>query len=149
MSILAIIFVDTWGVYRRLTFGDDEDGSKEKTQKEFYENLAAELIDNTYDRVGGATRRSGSTSSPSAIDPAVIDIGTGMPRCGESTHLTPTKRKRRHKDGTLTKNRYQGRCRVCGDKQFFFVLLVLMIQMSTMMAGFVILKIEKCAFQLV
>jgi Transposase IS4 len=52
-SLLSICFVDAWRVYSRMTFGETNEDCNRETQKEFYGHLSAELIDNTYDFVGG------------------------------------------------------------------------------------------------
>jgi hypothetical protein len=69
-TIFAMILVDCWKVYSQLTFVVGVDGKlvKQETQKEFFGNLAAEMIDNTEDIV--ATRRGANATPPGeqAID---------------------------------------------------------------------------------
>jgi Transposase IS4 len=54
LSLLSIILVDTWRAYSQLTFPVNGYGElqKSESQKEFYGNLAAELIDNSFDNIG-------------------------------------------------------------------------------------------------
>jgi hypothetical protein len=59
LSIFAIILVDCWRVYSKLSFNAT---NKVEVQKDFYAHLAAEMIDNTFDRVTPVGR------SPSSID---------------------------------------------------------------------------------
>jgi Transposase IS4 len=101
-TILAMIFVDTFRAYKLMTIDIEP-------QKEFYGKLAAELIDNTYDRVGG-TRR--SMTFEDGTPPALLD-GTGRPRSGIAAHLTPTKRFRVTKQGKQLPHKLQGRCIQC------------------------------------
>ena len=114
-----MILVDTWRVYKRRTFGGDEkdDDDTSESQKQFYGHLAAEMIDNTYDRAAHTrSRTEAAIPAPHSCDAAVINLRTSHSRCGELTDLTPTKRKKRLRDGTETKYCLQDRCRNCGDK---------------------------------
>ena len=110
MTLLGITIVDTWLAWSQAT------GSK-CTQSEFYNDLAEELIDNNYDRVGGTGSRqqpTGSENSPMTQN--LINPRTGTVRAGISTHLTPTKKKRKRKDGTVTNHLKQGYCDECRKK---------------------------------
>lgn len=110
MTLLGITIVDTWLAWSQAT------GSK-CTQSEFYNDLAEELIDNNYDRVGGTGSRqqpTGSENSP--LTQNLINPRTGSVRAGISIHLTPTKKKRKRKDGTVTNHLKQGYCNECGKK---------------------------------
>jgi hypothetical protein len=80
-TILEIIFVDSWLVYR---------GATKTTEKQakFYTLLAEELIDNTFDEHGIRRRRQGDGSSAS---PGAVNARTGEGRAGIQAHLTPTK----------------------------------------------------------
>jgi Transposase IS4 len=104
LTIFGMIVVDTWKVYSQLSFGEEDDNQRE-SQKNFYGNLAAELIDNNYDRVGGARAKRRSDSS----DDEIID---SFPKSGVDAHLTPTKIRRNDKNDRGTHS-FQGRCRVC------------------------------------
>jgi hypothetical protein len=112
MSILGMVIVDSWLVYKAATTVQDE----VETQAQYYTYLAEELIDNTYDdgQVSRRQRAGGTTPSPE-----VINRRTGAGRAGVLAHLTPTKRKRKTKDGEVTKHSLQGRCKVCGMKTRF------------------------------
>jgi Transposase IS4 len=59
-TILAMCVVDSWKVYACLAFGVNQ--SATETQGDFYGQLAAELIDNTYDQVGAVRHSLGSSS---------------------------------------------------------------------------------------
>jgi hypothetical protein len=117
LSLLSIILVDTWRAYSQLTFPVNTYGELQKceSQKEFDGNLAAELIDNSFDSIGMRNRVDEFHSDIAEID-SVIDKQSGLPHFGTATHLTPTKRKRKRKDGTNTTYTFQGRCRVCSFK---------------------------------
>ena len=105
LSLLAMMFVDTWLVYSQCTNAQESN----YTQKQFYTDLAEELIDNRVDSPGGHARQQGQAAN--SISPAV-NRRTGQARAGVAAHLTPTKRKRTHK-GQLTNVSHQGKCRVC------------------------------------
>jgi hypothetical protein len=51
-----------------------------------------------------------SSSATSAVSPS------GFVRAGVGPNLTPTKRKRKKADGTISNALFQGRCGVCGKK---------------------------------
>jgi Transposase IS4 len=113
MTLLGMIFVDTWKVWQQFTYNNTE---AIETQKSFYGTLSAEMIDNTYDKVTpvvGRKRRGGNEVE--RISPAVCRT-TGAPRAGVSIHLTPTKKLRRKRDGTVTVQCKQGYCCICGKK---------------------------------
>ena len=75
-----------------------------ETPNQFFEGLAEELIDNEYD--GRSIRRRSPPQSDESrrrtLDP--------------TSHLSPSKRKRKLKDGTVTRNTMQGRCGICDRK---------------------------------
>ena len=106
ISLFGMMVVDCWLAFNGCT-------AAEETQKEFYMLLAEELIDNTYDNsnVARRERRVHQTHSSPTLAAA-----TGAPRAGVAAHLTPTKRKRKAKDGSTTKYLMQGRCMVCSLK---------------------------------
>ena len=110
MSLLGINIVDTWLAYSQAT------GTK-CTQNEFYMDLAEELIDNNYDRVRGTASRGQQQSySSSPTNDNLIHPRTGELRAGVSAHLTPTKKKRKRRDGSVTNHLKQGYCDECGKK---------------------------------
>jgi Transposase IS4 len=115
LSIFAVIIVDCWKVYNKLTFTSENNSGE--VQKEFYAHLAAEMIDNNYDSVTTSERR--NVASANDVESPVFCRRTGAPRCGLSAHLTPTKRKKHLRDGTETSYSLQGRCRVCAAKTIF------------------------------
>ena len=84
-------------------------------QSEFYVRLAEELIDNNIDSRLQCQRNSGEDGSDSNDESPVMTC-TGRVRAGISCHLTPTKRRRRTRDGELTVQRLQGHCIECGKK---------------------------------
>jgi hypothetical protein len=108
-SILGMCIVDSWLVFNGAT-RTSNDG---ESQQQFYNYLAEELIDNTYDD-GSVTRNRGTNGSNAS--PELLNRRTGSGRSGLQVHLTPTKRKRRRMTGEVTNHSMQGRCRVCGMK---------------------------------
>jgi hypothetical protein len=108
LTIFGMRVVATWKVWSQVT------GSK-CTQSDFYKDLAEELIDNTYDAVGGtgACRHSSGNLDGVEGSPARYDATTGEPRADLFAHLTPTKKKRKIKDGTTTNQTKQGYCSEC------------------------------------
>jgi hypothetical protein len=99
MSLLGICIVDSW-----LLYSGARGFRSHMTQREFYERLAEELIDNDYEKVS-LRRRS---SDAMAVSPYI-------PKSGRSIHLTPTKSKRSCK-GVPTRYAQQGKCQVCKRK---------------------------------
>jgi hypothetical protein len=91
LSIFAVIVVDCWKVYSKLTFTPENNNCE--VQNEFYSHLAAEMIDNSYDS-GVISNRRVQASPNMDIESPVFCRRTGEPRCGLSAHLTPTKRKK-------------------------------------------------------
>lgn len=106
-TLFGMMIVDTWLVFKGATCSSE-------SQQDFYTYLAEELIDNTYDQVGGAS--STRTRSSTTTSPEIVNKATGAGKSGIYTHLTPTKRKRKTKDGVFTNHSLQGRCRMCGLK---------------------------------
>lgn len=104
-TILGMILVDSWLVFKGAT-------RTTESQSEFYNLLAEELIDNTHDE-GARRRQRAITLTPS---PSATNDRTGAGRSGVELHLTPTRAKRRRKDGSLTNHGLQGRCRICTRK---------------------------------
>lgn len=109
MSLFAMIVVDTYLVCSQST-------ECKETQKEFYDELAEDLIDNSFDGAAAGGRRSRENTAD--VDPNVtLSRTTGSPsRSGyNGTHLTPTRRKKKRK-GETTIHAQQGNCKVCGKK---------------------------------
>ena len=94
-SLLAVCIVDAWLLYK------GNRGSRGcMSPNAFYSMLAEQLIDNNY--TSTATRA--STARPVRDDVTASGIGP---------HLTPTNRKRKRQDGTLTGCAFQGKCKSC------------------------------------
>ena len=110
ISLLAMTLVDTWLVYSGAT-------RTKETQSEFYEDLATELIDNTYDTVGGGRRRTSQGNSTGS--PVSLTDNCGRVRCGVDHHVTPTKRKKKKRNGDVTNHSMQGHCVICKKKTRF------------------------------
>ena len=98
LSIFGMIVVDTYLVYSQCTMVENE------KQADFFEALAEEMIDNEYEAV-----RTRSRSTPHGC------IQKRSPNI-TSIHYTPTKRRHKSKDGTLTNHAFQGRCVNCTKK---------------------------------
>jgi hypothetical protein len=98
-SIFGMSIVDTWLVYSQCTQTEEDQGA-------FYEYLAGEMIDNSFDVIGTRKRQhhpasvdSSLTSTPGSngtLTGAVIDV-SGRGRSGVGAHLTPCKRYRQSK----------------------------------------------------
>ena len=93
--------VDVWLEYQGIT------GTAE-TQAYFYNFLAEEILDNTYNRfmmrsVEGR-RRTIVDSYDKTFDDDNPPFGriNGAPKCGIYLHVTPTKKRRKKRDGTET-----------------------------------------------
>jgi hypothetical protein len=110
-AVFGMVLVDCWKMYANLTYPLDESGKLniEETQKDFYGNLATELIDNNED--GRSTRSSGV--QPNVAVASAVDTATGLPVSGIGPHLTPTRHKRKLHGRVQSKQKKQGRCRVC------------------------------------
>jgi Transposase IS4 len=110
MSILSMCIVDSWRVWSRIC-SEEQERNKE-TQKAYYGNLAAELIDNNFDQVGGvARRRSRNDDDEDPVDVDLIDPMTGLARSGDGVYLRRCTRKRKNDNHV-----HQGRCLVCKVK---------------------------------
>lgn len=108
IGLLAVCIVDSWLLYK-----GGRGAKPALTQNRFYERLAEELVENTYDGtpVGGKRRRIEEESWLEA-EPIITS--------GRGEHLTPTKRMRRA-GGALTGARAQGRCAVCSGFKSKFI----------------------------
>ena len=109
MSLFAMMVVDTCLAFTGCT-------RAEEVQKEFYMLLAEELIGNSFD-VGQRSQRARVQCEPSFRPNLTAD--TGIPRSGVAAHITPTKRRRLTKYGTVKKHRMHGRCMECNLKTTF------------------------------
>lgn len=94
-TLFAICVVDSWLLYK-----GNQGSRSTMSSNRFYSLLAEALVDNTYMVPGtrSTTHRSVTT------DVTVSGIGP---------HLTPTSRKRKKVDGTITNQFFQGFCRIC------------------------------------
>lgn len=117
LSIFAMILVDTFRLYSKMTYPPDEEAPGE-VQKTFYTHLATEMIDNRLDIFGRSARQHAARTGRLDEDDEnfVLNRRTGAPRCGASAHITPTKRFRVTASGVVTKTRFQGHCRACDAK---------------------------------
>jgi hypothetical protein len=110
MSVFGMIVVDAWLAYSQCT-------RAKEVQKSFYAALAEELIDNNYDSVGRAESRRNRGEIPVDNNSPTISRSTGVSRSGIYAHLTPTKKRRKRRDGVETKYTLQGQCRQCREKK--------------------------------
>ena len=102
--ILGMIVVDTWLVY------SGQRGSYPKiTQRHFYEDLAYDLVFNSYDQLGLRTGGDVDVIQTEVLTPQKLSSSVGV-------HLTPTKRKRKQKNGDKTPYALQMCCKVCKRK---------------------------------
>ena len=110
MSIVAMCLVDTWMVWKLATESNQK-------QPDFYRDLSEEMIDNTFD-AGGTTRHvwREQIRPRTSTDSSLFSRSTGSIRGGIRAHLTPTKKKRKKRDGTLTNLAKQGYCIECKMK---------------------------------
>ncbi len=99
LSLFGMCVVDAFYVAKGCRVYDE-------TPARFFEGLAEELIDNNYGPgVGTRGQRLRAATSP------------GNTRSVSTVpHLTPTKRKRKDKDGVTLRFSLQGRCKVCHKK---------------------------------
>mmetsp|Transcript_4815 Transcript_4815/g.5610 ORF Transcript_4815/g.5610 Transcript_4815/m.5610 type:complete len:265 (-) Transcript_4815:1764-2558(-) len=105
LSIFAMIVVDSWLVWSQCTSG-------ELSQKEFYYELAKELIDSNFDSTRRHTRL--NREAVESVANPLLNPRTGLLQSGIVIHLTPTKRKRVAKNGKLVS--MQRRCTHCHKK---------------------------------
>ena len=112
ISVFVINVDDGWLAYQGIT------GTAE-TQADFYNYLAEEMIDNTYNMFvmqSAEGRRINIVDSDDETfdyyNPLIGRIN-GDPRCGISLHVTPTKNKRKKRYGTEIQYLFQGECNFC------------------------------------
>lgn len=102
-SLLAICVVDSWLLYK------GNRGSRgTMSPNDFYTSLAEALVDNTY-------MVPGTRSTNEHV------VQSDMTTSGIGPHLTPTSRKRKRVDGTVTSQALQGWCKSCKKYKTKFV----------------------------
>jgi len=108
LSLLGMCVVDTWMLY-----SGAHGTAAELTQNQFYEDLAAEQIDNTFNTVGLRARGA----------PAVDSADRGVPplRFGVGIHLTPTLKRRTGESTHDGDQRAQRTCRGCKRRRTSYV----------------------------
>jgi hypothetical protein len=107
MSLFAMIVVDTYLVYSQST-------ESEKTQKDFYNDLAEDLIDNNFDGAAAGGRRSSRENTLVLVGPnPAVSRTTVAPRSGIDAHLNQQRGRERAKTKLLT---VQGNCRMCSKR---------------------------------
>lgn len=116
LSIFSVIVVDTWNVYHGI-LGD----KNEELEKEFYESLTEEMIDNKFDEVHNTRKRRLEESDGVSN----LDTRDGYVASGVGVHLTPTK-KRRCVKGELTNYIQQDWCKGCTGERFKTIYVCLM-----------------------
>ena len=79
-------------------------------QRQFYETLATQQIDNTFD--GHNLRRNGSLNRPAKVQDFESSLTNGI-----GIHLTPTQEWRKSKDGKISSFAMQRKCRICKTKK--------------------------------
>ena len=104
-SLLSMVIVDSWLLY------SGAQGSRyHLVQRQFYETLATQLIDNTFD--GHNLRYNGSLNGTAKVQ----DFESSLTR-GIGIHLTPTRERRKSKDGKVSSFVMQRKCRICKTKK--------------------------------
>jgi len=100
LSLLGMCVVDSW-----LLYCGARGANAALTQRQFYEDLAAQLIDNTFDTIGVRAR-----ATPSSAQ--VEEVGSSL-RYSVGIHLTPTGKRRSGASVGDGDHRAQRNCRVC------------------------------------
>jgi len=100
LSLLGMCVVDAW-----LLYSGARRGGAHLTQNEFYEDLAEQLIDNTFETVGTRARPAPSGAA-AAADAAPMRFGVGI-------HLTATVKRREGPASKEGDHRAQRACHVC------------------------------------
>jgi hypothetical protein len=98
-SLLGMVIVDSW-----LLYAGARGPLRSMKQRTFYETLALELIDNDFNSVGLRART--GVSVPDQLTPT----------SGIGPHATPTKRRKRDKEGKEQASRAQRNCVICGGR---------------------------------
>ena len=95
---------------------------KAETQSDFYKYFPEEMINNTYDRFmmrsAEETRMTIVDSDDKKFDDNKPLFGriNGPPICGIALHMTPTKKRRKKRNGTETEYSLQGEYKVYQKK---------------------------------
>ena len=93
---------DVWLAYQGIT-------RTAETQADFYNYLAEEMIDNTYDRFMIRSAEGRRRTIVDSDDETIFDDNplfgriNGAPRCGIALHVTPTKKRRKKRIGPETR----------------------------------------------
>ena len=102
-SILGMRVADSWILY---------DGARgplgRETQAHFYENLAADQIENGYDSTGLRDR---------AVSTSAAGLREVAPSYGVGTHLTPTLKRRKLTDSSESTFLAEPNCRACNTRR--------------------------------
>ena len=101
-SLFGMYVVDAWLMYKGCTTASADDNPK-VSQKEFYCQLAEELIDNNQEKVRTRSRRRVESHQNHQNLAPMSSVPV----------LRATKKRKTGTDGKLTKYCAQGRCRVC------------------------------------
>jgi len=108
ISLLGVCIVDAWLLHSGAR------GASSLKQSDFYQNLAADFIDNTID--GGGWRPRGremaAGAAAASIDDAT-DVSSPAAAYGVGEHLKPTSKRRQTKAGAVPTHLQQRHCRVC------------------------------------
>jgi hypothetical protein len=99
LSMLEMCIVDTYLVFKPVAC------NKRITKRDFYIELAHQLIGKDFDSVGLRGRQMIATES--------VVYTEGELTSGVDIRMTPVKCKKRKSDGSFTTHRTQGRCGVC------------------------------------
>jgi len=100
LSLLGMCVVDAWMLY-----SEARGGTATLKQSEFYEDLAEQLIDKTFDAVGVRAREDPGGAASAEEERA--------PRFGMGIHVTPTLKRRHGVSSKEGDHRAQRACRVC------------------------------------
>jgi len=100
LFLLGMCVVDAW-----LLYSGARGGGAHLTRNEFYEDLAEQLIDNTFETVGTRARPA-SSGAAAAADAAPMRFGVGI-------YLTATVKGREGPASKQGDHRVQRACHVC------------------------------------
>ena len=111
-NLFAMMVVNAWLAFICFTLSED-------TQKEFYTIFTEEIIDNSYENSNMAWKSCRNGGDGNASASPTLAAGTGAPRGGVAAHITPTKRRRIIKYGSITKCLMQGKCMEFKNKRTY------------------------------